>query len=253
MDRWKGCVALVTGASSGIGAEICRLLVKYGITVVGIARNVGKIRAIAREEAVDNAPGHLFGIKCDLANEEEILSVFEKIRDDFGRIDICINNAGFDSNSSLISGHSEDWRSIIDVNVMALCICTRESLKLMREKNINTGQIIHISSMAGHRVPSASCGFYSGTKFMVRALAEGLRKELRLIKSHIRVACISPGLVETGFAYRQMEDPERASELYKSLECLQPADVAESVLYILSTNPRVDVNDILIRPVEQEL
>jgi len=252
MDRWKGCVALVTGASSGIGAQICRELVKYGITVVGVARNVGKIRAIAREEAVEKAPGHLFGIKCDLANEDDILAVFAKIRDDFGRIDICINNAGFSSNTSLINGQTDDWRNIIDVNVMALCICTRESLKLMKEKNIDSGQIIHISSMAGHRVPSASVSFYSGTKFMVRALAEGLRQELRAAKSKIRVASISPGLVETGFAYRLLEDPEKAQELYGSIHCLQPSDIAESVVYILSTKPRVDINDILIRPVEQQ-
>lgn len=252
MDRWKGCVALVTGASSGIGAAICRELVKYGITVVGVARNVNKIRAIAREEAVESSPGHLFGIKCDLTNEDDILAVFAKIRDDFGRIDICINNAGFSSNTSLINGHTDDWRNMMEVNVMALCVCTRETLKLMKEKNIHTGQIIHISSMSGHRIPSSNLSFYSGTKHMVQALAEGLRQELRAMKSRIRVACISPGLVETGFAVRLFEDAEKAQELYRSIQCLQPTDIAESVVYILSTSPRVDVSDILIRPVEQE-
>jgi len=257
MDRWRGRVALVTGASEGIGAAICRELVKYNMTVIGCARNVQKIREIAQEDIVQIAPGQLHAIKCDLNNEEEILSMFEEIRQNFEKIDVCINNAGFSTDSPLLSGQTSDWRRMLEVNVLALCVCTRESVKIMQEKGIDDGQIINISSMGGHRLASSSSAtfgthFYCGTKFMVRALTEGLRREVKGINSHIRVASVSPGIVETEFLPRMAENkPELARSVYNSIECLQGNDIADAVVYILKSPPHVDVNDILIRPVEQ--
>lgn len=252
MERWSGRVALVTGASVGIGAAICRELVKNGMKVVGCARQVEKIKAIAKESDLKSASGSLHAIQCDLSQEAEILSMFDEIRKTYGRLDVCINNAGISIKNSLLDGSTSNWNKILNVNVMALCICTREAVKLMREKNIDDGQIIHISSMAGHRIPGSTNNFYSGTKFMVRTLAEGLRRELKEIKSHIRVACVSPGLVETEFAYRMEPDsPEKAKELYASIESLQAEDVAKTVISILHMPPHVDINDILVRPVEQ--
>ncbi|XP_054724903.1 uncharacterized short-chain type dehydrogenase/reductase y4vI-like [Uloborus diversus] len=250
MERWSGKVALVTGASVGIGAEICKELVKHNITVVGCARNVEKIQKIVEE--VKNAPGHLEAVKCDISKESEILEVFRGIRQKYGRLDICINNAGFTSECPLISGKTSEWKDMLDVNVLGLCICTREAISLMREKSIDNGQIIQISSMAAHRVPAHGVSFYAGTKFMVRALAEGLRRELKAINSHIRVACISPGVVETEF-FERFRGKETAQTLYNSLTCLQAKDIAEGVLYIIQMPQHVDINDILIRPVEQKM
>lgn len=254
MERWSGRVALVTGASVGIGAAICRELVKNGMKVVGCARGVEKIKAIANESDIKSASGGLHAFKCDLTQEAEILAMFDEIRKTYGRLDVCINNAGLSITNSLLDGNTSDWKTILDVNVMALCICTREAVKLMREKNIDDGQVIHISSMAGHRIPGVNNGFYSGTKFMVCTLAEGLRRELKEIKSHIRVACVSPGLVETEFAYRmEPNSPQKAKELYASVECLQGKDIARAVVAILQMPPHVDINDILVRPVEQAM
>ncbi|XP_067121044.1 uncharacterized protein [Centruroides vittatus] len=252
MDRWMNRVALVTGASAGIGASICKELVKNGMKVVGCARNVDAIKKIA-EELASLSPGELLPIKCDLNNDSEILGMFEEIRKRFGRIDVCINNAGLSFVCPLMNGSTEKWRELLQVNVLALCICTREAIKLMREKGIEDGQIIHISSMSAYRVTGLrGTNFYAGTKHMVRALAEGLRQELRAEKSKIRVCCISPGMVETEFWGRMIENPELGKEKYKGLRCLQADDIAKTVLHVLEMPEHVDINDILVRPTEQQ-
>ncbi|GBO07888.1 Dehydrogenase/reductase SDR family member 11 [Araneus ventricosus] len=256
MERWSGRVALVTGASSGIGAELCRALVRHGMVVVGIARRVDRIQVVAEEESVKTAPGKLVAVKCDVTQESEILSVFDEIRKTFGRLDVCINNAGFSHNSPLLSGTTSEFKAILDVNIMALCICTREAVKLMREKGVDDGQIINISSMSGHRLSStANFGlhFYTGTKFMVRALTEGLRRELKALNSHIRIGSISPGLVQTeGIDVFRSKDPaEKARDAISSMKILQVQDIAESVLHILRAPPHVEVHDILIRCYDQ--
>ncbi|KAG8171849.1 hypothetical protein JTE90_025944 [Oedothorax gibbosus] len=197
----------------------------------------------------------VYSFRCDLSREEDILNLFSEIRSRFGRIDVCINNAGLSHNVTLLSTEenaTQLWRNMIDVNIMALCICTREAVKLMRENNINDGQIIQIGSMSGHRMPNGGLHMYVATKCMLKSLAEGLRRELREEKSGIRVACLSPGLTETEFAPRCFSDvPGKASSMYESLKCLQPEDIAEGVLYVLRSPPHVDIHDVLLRPTAQ--
>ncbi|GIY15750.1 hypothetical protein CDAR_266971 [Caerostris darwini] len=259
MERWSGRVALVTGASVGIGAGLCRVLVQHGMVVIGCARCVEKIRAIAEEDAVKNAAGRLVAIKCDLTQESDILSMFDEIRRTFGRLDVCINNAGLSHNTPLLTGKPSDWKNMLDVNITALCICTQQSVKLMLEKGIHDGFIIHISSIAGHRIENLTgmmgINFYSGTKFMVRALTEGLRRELKALNSHIRISSVSPGMVTTEFLGNFLKDDStrKASDFYDSIETLQPKDIADSVLYILSVPPHVEVHDIIIRPYGQTM
>ncbi|CAL1260841.1 unnamed protein product [Larinioides sclopetarius] len=252
MERWQGRVALVTGASAGIGAELCRVLVQNGMLVVGCARSVDKIKAIAEENAVKKSPGKIIAIKCDLTKESEILSLFDEIRQKIGRLDVCINNAGFSYDAPLLTGTASQFRGILDVNVMALCICTQQAVKLMQEKGIDDGQIIHISSVGGHAVPTEGwlgANFYCGTKFMVRALTEGLRRELKGLNSHIRVASVSPGLVETHFFETYLKDNPtfRPEDVFK-MHPLQSKDVADSVVHILSAPQHVEIHDIILCP-----
>ncbi|KAM7067589.1 dehydrogenase/reductase SDR family member 11 isoform 3-T3 [Molossus nigricans] len=183
MERWRDRLALVTGASGGIGAAVARALVQQGLKVVGCARTVGNI----------------------------------------------------------------------EVNVLALSICTREAYQSMKERNVDDGHIININSMSGHRVlPQSAVHFYSATKYAVTALTEGLRQELREAQTHIRATCISPGLVETHFAFKlHDQDPEKAAATYEHIKCLKPEDVAEAVIYVLSTPQRVQIGDIQMRPTEQ--
>ncbi|XP_034033413.1 dehydrogenase/reductase SDR family member 11a [Thalassophryne amazonica] len=253
MERWKGRVALVTGASVGIGAAITRELVQQGMRVVGCARNVDKIEKLAAECQSAGYSGTLIPYKCDLSNEEDILSMFSAIKTLHKGVDVCINNAGLSHNEPLLSGRTECWRNMMDVNVLALAICTREAYKSMKERNVDDGHIINISSLCGHRVsPNTGLHFYCATKYAVTALTEGLRQELLEANTHIKATCISPGLVETEFAFRHFNDePEKAAAVYESIKCLKSEDIASAVTFVLSAPPHVQIADVLIRPVAQ--
>ncbi|KAG7169337.1 dehydrogenase/reductase SDR family member 11-like [Homarus americanus] len=249
MERWSGRVALVTGASAGIGAAICRFLVDKGMKVVGAAREEERIQALADELA--DKPGSLTAIKCDITKDSDVLGLFASIKEKFGGVDVCINNAGMSHNHSLLEGTPEEWREMLDVNVVGLCLCTREAVASMRENNVDDGQIIHISSIMGHQVMSYSTlHFYSATKFAVRALTEGLRQELRGLKSHIRVTAISPGVVKTEFLSRMMKDKEKAQGVFTNKKCLQAEDIVSTVVHVLSTPPHVEIGDIIVLPTE---
>ncbi|XP_062408453.1 dehydrogenase/reductase SDR family member 11-like [Sardina pilchardus] len=253
MDQWKGRVALVTGASVGIGAAVAKALVQHGMKVVGCARSIEKIEKLAAECQSAGLSGTLVPYKCDVSNEEEILSMFSTIKTLHQGVDVCINNAGLAHPEPLLSGKTDGWRTMMDVNVLALTICTREAYQSMKERNVDDGHIININSMSGHRVaPDASCHFYCATKYAVTALTEGLRQELREAKSHIRATSISPGFVETEFEFRlHSEEPEKAAAIYASMKCIQAGDIASTVIYALSAPPHVQIGDILMRPVEQ--
>ncbi|XP_075892541.1 dehydrogenase/reductase SDR family member 11-like [Nelusetta ayraudi] len=253
MERWRGRVALVTGASVGIGAAIAKELVRHGMKVAGCARDVEKVKKLASECLGEGLSGILLPFKCDLTNEEEIVSMFGAIKQQHGGVDVCINNAGLAHPESLLSGKTSGWRNMLDVNVLALSICTREAYQSMKERNVDDAQIININSMSGHRVVhSADTHFYSCTKFAVTALTEGLRQELREANTHIRATSISPGVVQTEFATRLFSnDPEKAASTYTKIKPLEAIDIANSVVYVLSAPPHVQIGDIHMRPVEQ--
>ncbi|XP_017395339.1 dehydrogenase/reductase SDR family member 11 isoform X1 [Cebus imitator] len=263
MERWRDRLALVTGASVGIGAAVARALVQQGLKVVGCARTVGNIEELAAECKSAGYPGTLIPYRCDLSNEEDILSMFSAICSQHGGVDICINNAGLGRPDSLLSGSTSGWKEMLNVNVLALSICTREAYQSMKERKVDDGHIININSMSGHRVvPQSVTHFYSATKYAVTALTEGLRQELREAQTHIRATplsrpsllaqCISPGFVETQFAFRLHDkEPEKAAATYEQIKCLQPEDVTEAVIYVLSSPPHVQIGDIQMRPTEQ--
>jgi NADP-dependent 3-hydroxy acid dehydrogenase YdfG len=139
---------------------------------------------------------------------------------------------------------------MFEVNVIGLSIATQCAVEAMRSQS-DTGLIIHISSMSGHRVPDGTGGMYSATKHAVKALTEGLRRELRALNSNIRVCAISPGFVETEFAEVMTGDAQEAADLYARYQCLTAADVARSVSWVVQTPAHMQVHDILIRPTQQ--
>ncbi|MCB9744955.1 MAG: SDR family NAD(P)-dependent oxidoreductase [Alphaproteobacteria bacterium] len=231
--------ALVTGASAGIGAAVAQRLAGAGYTVYGAARRVERVQAL---------PG-VRALPMDLRDEASILAGFEAIREQVGGVDLLVNNAGLGHKSPLTSGETEQWREMLEVNVLALCVCTREAVSDMRRRG-DAGHVVHVSSMAAHRVPEGS-GVYSATKYAVRSLTEGLRMELRELGSAIRVTAISPGFVETEFAERYHKSAEAAARTYGRYPVLQPEDVAEAVMYAVSAPPHVQVHDLLMRPTQQ--
>ncbi len=248
MTRWTNKCALVTGASSGIGRAIALRLAQEGLNVVVCARRKERLDELVADIEADG--GTALAVATDLRDTDDINRLFERTIDTFGGVEVLVNNAGFGKDQSLFEGDTETWRAMLEVNVLALSICTREALNDMERRDV-AGHIIHIGSMSGHRVPGPA-GMYSATKFAVRSLTEGLRRELRARDSNIRVTAISPGFVETGFAEVYHDSTEKAQQTYERYKVLQPEDVAHTVAHVLAAPDHVQFHDILMRPTHQE-
>lgn len=232
-------IAIVTGVTSGIGKAIALRLHKKGMRVVGCARRRERLEALTLKLGENFTP-----VVCDLRNEDDIKTLFEKAKS-LGQLSLLVNNAGVGYDTGLIKGESEKWRAMLELNVLALSICTREAIALMG----NEGHIVHISSMAAHRIPPGS-GMYSATKYAVRALTEALRQELRENNSRIRVSSISPGYVRTEFhnTFNGRDDVDH----YAGKEVLESEDVANALEYLLSQPEHVQVHDVLMRSTSQK-
>ena len=245
---WQNEVAVVTGASSGIGASVARHLADLGLKVMLLARRIDRLESLCHD--LNQTEERAYAYQIDLSNTDEIETLFPQIQERHGPIRVMVNNAGLGHLSPLTSGSTKDWRETLAVNVLAPSVCTREAVQQMRTAG-DWGQVIHISSMSAHRVPQGS-GMYSASKFALRSLTEGLRKELRELGSDIRVGSISPGFVETEFAAHFHRSEEIAQEIYQQYQVLSSDDVAQALIYLLTQPAHVQVHDLLLRPTRQE-
>jgi len=241
-------VALVTGASSGIGRAVALALAEQGLAVGLCARRIERLETLAGEIVANGGRAH--GIACDMRDTDQIARAVAEVEAHLGPIDVLVNNAGLGRDAPLLEGPVEAWREMLEVNVLGLSACTLEVVRRMRDRG-DDGYVFHVSSMAAHRVPPGA-GMYSASKYAVRALTEGLRRELRDAGSKIRVTAISPGFVETEFAQVYAGRPEAAAETYGRFPCLQPGDIADLVVYALTRPPHVQLHDVLLRPTDQE-
>jgi NADP-dependent 3-hydroxy acid dehydrogenase YdfG len=247
-DSLAGKRAVVTGASSGIGAETARALAAAGASVVLGARRRERLEALATELGATGAS--VVVQAADMRREDDIRRLFEVARAEFGGVDILVNNAGLGLGAPLGSGETERWREMLEVNVLGVAIATREAIQDMERRGA-AGHVVHVSSMAAHRVPGPDSGMYAATKFAVRALTEGLRQELRARQSPIRVSAVSPGYVLTEFTDVFTGRPGAGAELGARLRVLDARDVAEAVVWVVSRPPHVEVHDVLVRPTAQ--
>ncbi|KAJ8921536.1 hypothetical protein NQ315_003156 [Exocentrus adspersus] len=243
MDRWVGKVAVVTGASSGIGAAIAEALAKEGLQVAALARRKNRLEDLAQR--LSNQKGEIFPIQVDVSKETDILSAFTWIKNNLGPIYILINNAGISPPSSgILDGQVDSWEMLYKVNVLGLCICTREAIKDMKENKVN-GHIVHVNSVVGQQVVKLPhMNLYPSSKFAVTALAETLRLELMNQGSKIKITSVSPGLTDTEF----LNSPE-FKKVIKGNKILEPQNIADAVVYILSTPPHVQVQELIVRAV----
>ncbi|CAA9999647.1 unnamed protein product [Nesidiocoris tenuis] len=246
MQRWAGKLALVTGASSGIGAAIVRDLAKQGVNVVTLARRQDRLQALAEE--MKGEKGRIYPLKADLAQEEEIVRSFKWIETNLkSPVHILVNNAGLSILGDTIDGKMDDWRKMFDLNVIAVGACIREHIQSMKRHNVNDGHIIDICSIVAHRIIDFP-GFYvyTATKQAVKAITEGVRQELLKANSQTRVTTVSPGYVESELFAKAENYSEQSKSALDVLPRLQPSDVSGAVIYALKLPQHVRVSKFIL-------
>lgn len=245
MDRLLNKVVVVTGASAGIGKAIVEELVTKGLKVVGIAWELDKLNILADE--LKGKPGKFYPLQCDLAVQKEIERATMWIEKTLGGIDILINNAGINIDSSCVNGGIEELVKSLNVNVIGLASITKEILKLMKRKGIDNGCIVNINDVCGIKCLPATdrpiSPAYTCSKCALTAWTECLRLELAQNESNIKVICICPGLVETEMTLQWLKENPRLA--------LKPKDVADAVLFTLQTPENVLIKDLVITPIRE--
>jgi NADP-dependent 3-hydroxy acid dehydrogenase YdfG len=241
--KLDGKVAVVTGASSGIGEATVRALAAEGAAVVAGARRKERLDGL-----VEEVGRKAIAIECDVTDESQAHNLVQRAVEEYGRIDILVNNAGVMLLSTVGKGLSDQWRQMFEVNVMGLLYATDAAIGHMKEQG--SGHLVNISSVAGRKVTRDSSGVYAGTKHAVNAISEGLRQEL--LENNVRVTIVGPGAVDTELPDHITDEEAREglSGLLK-LERLQAEDIADAIVYAVTQPERVSVNEILIRPTQQ--
>uniref|UniRef100_A0A1I8Q6A2 Dehydrogenase n=1 Tax=Stomoxys calcitrans TaxID=35570 RepID=A0A1I8Q6A2_STOCA len=247
MERWQNKVAVVTGASSGIGAAICKTLVENGMIVVGLARRLVKMKITVSKSICQDRQHNFHAFKCDVSNEDSVKEAFAWIEEKFGGIDVLINNAGVVKQTTILAEkNSEELLSTINTNVLGVVWCTREAFRSMRHRGDGSGHVIIINSVAGHvipHIPGLSLNIYPPSKHAITAMTEVLRQELINENTKIKVTSLSPGAVRTELS------SGTELEFVPETPMLEGEDVANAVLFCLQTPPHVQIHELIIKPV----
>lgn len=239
MERWHNKLAVVTGASGGIGAACARAMVGAGLRVVGLARREAKLKEL-RESLPAHLKENFIPRRCDVSKEDQVISSFDWIERELEGPDVLLNNAGITRETELVApGNTQKLREVLDTNVMSVIWCTREAFQNMKRRG-NEGHVLIINSIAGHQVLNfidvlPSFNIYPATKFAITAITETYRQEFQLHAKNIRVTGICPGAVNTNIF------PEEIHFYVKDMARLEPANIADAVLYALRTPPHVQV------------
>ncbi len=243
----EGRFALVTGASSGIGEATAEALARGGAKVVVAARRREKLDALVSRIAA--AGGEAFALTADVSTPEAAAEMVQGAVAHYGRLDILVNNAGVMYLEPTAEADLGRWRHMLELNVLGLIAASQAALAGMRARR--DGHIVNIASTAG-RVANPNSAGYSATKFGVVGFSEALRKEL--VKDRVRVTVIEPGVVETELRDHVAHEEARKGidHFAASLRQLKSEDVANAILFAVSQPPHVCINEILMRPTDQE-
>jgi NADP-dependent 3-hydroxy acid dehydrogenase YdfG len=234
-------IAVVTGASSGIGEATARRLREAGFFVVLGARREDRLMAVARKLG-----GR--GLVLDVRDPPSIDAFAAAIAAEYGQVEILVNNAGLAAGlQPLAEGNDDDWVQMMETNVLGLLRVTRAMLPLLRRAP--RAHIVNLGSVAGFEVYPGGVG-YTASKHAVRAITKTLR--LELMGEPIRVTEIEPGMVETEFSLVRFKgDQARASNVYQGMQPLTGADVADCILWVVTRPPHVNVDEMVVRPIAQ--
>ena len=242
----KDKVAIVTGASSGIGYATAMALAKAGAKVAIGARRTGKLDDL---ENKINENGEAFSQKLDVTKKEECQSFVNNVLERWSSVDILVNNAGLMPLSFVKNLKIDEWDQMVDVNIKGVLYCTAAVVPHMLERK--SGHIVNISSVAG-RIVFPAGSVYCATKHAITAFSEGLREELS-VRKNIRVTCIEPGVVATELTNTITDESLQGFvENSKKMESLQADDIANAIVYAVDSPAHVNVNEVLIRPTTQE-
>ena len=241
--KLDGKIALVTGASAGIGEACARALAAEGARLVLAARRAERLDALVAELGSAAHP-----IALDVRDAHAVAAAVEGLPDEWAAIDVLVNNAGLGRGlDKLHEGSIDDWEQMVDTNVKGLLYVTRAVVPGMVARG--RGHVVNIGSVAGHEVYPGG-NVYCATKHAVDAITKGLRMDL--VDTPVRVSTVDPGLVETEFSVVRFHgDAARASKVYEGIEALTGADIADAVVYCVTRPPHVQINEIVITPTNQ--
>lgn len=251
MEKWSGKIAVVTGASAGIGEAVVKDLAACGMTVIGLARRSEKVEEIVKK--LNDDSGKIYARKCDVSDADSLKETFEWIEEKFGSINVLINNAAVLTKGKILDEGDDvtnQLNSIVNTNFTGLVHCTREAFRLMKKSN-DYGMIININSVLGHSIPfsEARLNLYPPTKFAITAVSEVLRQELIAQNNgKIRVSNLSPGSVKTDIVVVGGLAANK-DQFFDNVPHLQPEDVSQSIKFLLETPFNVNITQLTIKPV----
>ena len=240
-----GKVVVITGASSGLGEATARYLAKQGVSLVLGARRRDRLETLV--EDIRGAGGIAEFFVSDVTKVDDIVALVDCAVTNFGRVDVLVNNAGTMAIAPLSESNTAEWDRMIDTNIKGVLYGIAAALPLFQKQD--SGHFINVASVAGMKVFSPGGTVYSGTKFAVRAITEGLRHE---VGGKIRTTTISPGLVDSELknGSSHQESAEFLNDFYK---IAIPADsVARAIAYAIEQPADVDINEIILRPTVQD-
>ena len=248
MEQLDDKVAIVTGASSGIGAATARALAAEGAAVVLAARRKDRLEAL--KEEIEGG-GRALVVETDVTSRADVRRLADETKEAFGRIDLLVNNAGLMPLSYVKNLHVDEWEQMVDVNIKGVLFATAAVIPTMLEQG--SGHVVNVSSVAGRRA-FVGGAVYAATKFAVRAFSDGVRLELAP-KHHIRVTTIEPGAVATELTDHTTDEElkEATKERFESMRILESEDIARAILYAVTAPPHVNINEVLVMPTEQRV
>ncbi|MFD1513307.1 SDR family oxidoreductase [Halomarina rubra] len=243
-------VAIVTGASSGIGEATARTLANEGASVVLAARREDELQSLADD--IESEGGDALVVPTDVAEEEQTQRLVDATVDEYDRLDVLVNNAGVMLNEPFQRSDVEHYETMVEVNLLGLMKATRFAVPVMQETGDGRGHVVQMSSVAGRHAYKSHAA-YNGTKFGVNGFTESLRKDT--CGDGIRTTLVEPGAVDTELQQHipDEEEKEGTEEMLASMDALAPDDIAAGVTYAVTQPANVSINELLIRPTEQEM
>ena len=252
MSELDGTVALVTGASSGIGAATAEALAELGATVVLVARRTSRIEELAAKIVAGG--GRALAVPADVTREAAARGCVERAVAEFGRLDTLVNNAGTMLLGPAVGAPLDEWQRMVELNLLGLMYCTHAALPVLLSAAASSprqvSDLVNVSSVAGRFPRSGSAG-YNATKFGVTGFSEAIRQEVT--KQHVRVAVIEPGAVETELvSHNRAEIQERHAARFASTRKMEASDIADTIAFIVTRPWYMSINEVVLRPTEQD-